>query len=72
MNMNPIIIILIDILALLVGAVAGYFFHRYQVDRAAIGSGQALGGHQNACEQAVDVALRGKRHANGVELFQPG
>jgi uncharacterized protein YneF (UPF0154 family) len=32
--MNPIIIILIDVLALVIGAAAGYFFHRYQVDRA--------------------------------------
>lgn len=35
MNMNPIIIILIGILALIIGAALGYFFHRYQVDRAA-------------------------------------
>lgn len=34
-DINPIIIILINIVALLVGAAAGYFFHRYQVDRAA-------------------------------------
>ncbi|GAB4496528.1 MAG: ribonuclease Y [Anaerolineales bacterium] len=31
--MNPITILLV-VLALVIGAVAGYFFHRYQVDRA--------------------------------------
>ena len=33
--MNPIILILIDILVLIVGVVAGYFFHRYQAESAA-------------------------------------
>ena len=32
--MNPLAI-LIDILALVVGVIAGYFFHRYQADQAA-------------------------------------
>jgi ribonuclease Y len=32
--MNPIIVLITDILALVVGVAAGYFFHRYQADKA--------------------------------------
>ena len=40
--MNPLAI-LIDILALVVGVIAGYFFHRYQADQAAKASGNFTG-----------------------------
>ena len=33
--MNPIILVLIDLLVLIVGVAAGYFFHRYQAESAA-------------------------------------
>ena len=33
--MNPIILIIIDLLVLVVGVTAGYFFHRYQAESAA-------------------------------------
>ena len=32
--MNPIIVFIVDLLTLIIGVAAGYFYHRYQADRA--------------------------------------
>ncbi|HNM37757.1 MAG TPA: Rnase Y domain-containing protein, partial [Anaerolineales bacterium] len=67
--MNPIIIILIDILALLVGAVAGYFFHRYQVDRAAKARQERADDILKAAQTQANMIVKGAQD-NATKIIQ--
>ena len=47
--MSPLINLLIDVLALIIGLAVGYFFHRYQAE-------QALKGKQEKADDILKVA----------------
>lgn len=67
--MNPIIIILIDVLALLIGAVAGYFFHRYQVDRAAKARQERADDIVKAAQTQANMIVKGAQD-NATKIIQ--
>ena len=67
--MNPIIIILIDVLALLIGAVAGYFFHRYQVDRAAKARQERADDILKAAQTQANMIVKGAQD-NATKIIQ--
>lgn len=67
--MNPIIIILIDILALLIGAAAGYFFHRYQVDRAAKARQERADDIVKAAQTQANMIVKGAQD-NATKIIQ--
>jgi len=69
MNMNPIIIILIDVLALLIGAAAGYFFHRYQVDRAAKARQERADDILKAAQTQANMIVKGAQD-NATKIIQ--
>jgi ribonuclease Y len=69
MNMNPIIIILIDILALIVGAVAGYFVHRYQVERAAKARQERADDILKAAQTQANMIVKGAQD-NATKIIQ--
>ncbi|MBK6792876.1 MAG: ribonuclease Y [Anaerolineales bacterium] len=67
--MNPIIIILINIVALLVGAAAGYFFHRYQVDRAAKARQERADDILKAAQTQANMIVKGAQD-NATKIIQ--
>jgi ribonuclease Y len=69
MNMNPIIIILIDVLALLIGAAAGYFFHRYQMDRAAKARQERADDILKAAQTQANLIVKGAQD-NATKIIQ--
>lgn len=66
--MNPIII-LIDILALVIGAVAGYFFHRYQVDRATKAKQDRADDIVKAAQTQANMIVKGAQD-NATKIIQ--
>lgn len=67
--MNPIIMILIDILALIIGAAAGYFFHRYQVDRAAKARQDKADDIVKAAQTQANMIVKGAQD-NAAKIIQ--
>lgn len=67
--MNPIIIILTDILALIIGAAAGYFFHRYQVDRAAKARQERADDIVKAAQTQANMIVKGAQE-NATKIIQ--
>ena len=67
--MTPIIIILINIVALLVGAAAGYFFHRYQVDRAAKARQERADDILKAAQTQANMIVKGAQD-NATKIIQ--
>ncbi len=67
--MNPIIVTLIDILALLVGAAAGYFFHRYQVERASKARQDKADDIVKAAQTQANLIVKGAQD-NATKIIQ--
>ncbi|MBL8062170.1 MAG: ribonuclease Y [Anaerolineales bacterium] len=67
--MNPIIITLIGILALVVGAAAGYFFHRYQVDRATKARQERADDILKAAQTQANMIVKGAQD-NATKIIQ--
>ena len=66
--MNPIII-LIDLLALIIGAAAGYFFHRYQVERAARARQDKSDDIVKAAQTQANMIVKGAQD-NATKIIQ--
>ena len=66
--MNPIII-LIDLLALIIGAAAGYFFHRYQVERAARARQDKSDDIVKAAQTQANMNVKGEQD-NATKIIQ--
>jgi len=66
--MNPIII-LIDLLALIIGAAAGYFFHRYQVERATKARQDKSDDIVKAAQTQANMIVKGAQD-NATKLIQ--
>ena len=66
--MNPIII-LIDLLALIIGAAAGYLFHRYQVERAARARQDKSDDIVKAAQTQANMIVKGAQD-NATKIIQ--
>jgi len=66
--MNPIGILL-TILALIIGAVAGYFFHRYQVERAAKARQERADDILKAAQTQANMIVKGAQD-NATKIIQ--
>ncbi|MCB9109689.1 MAG: ribonuclease Y [Anaerolineales bacterium] len=66
--MNPIVI-LINILALIIGAAAGYFFHRYQVERATRARQDKADDIVKAAQTQANLIVKGAQD-NATKIIQ--
>jgi ribonuclease Y len=69
MNMNPIIITFIVLLALIAGAAVGYFFHRYQVDRATKSKQDHSDDIVKAAQMQANMIVKGAQD-NATKIIQ--
>lgn len=67
--MNPIIALLINILALIVGAVAGYFIHRYRIERAAKARQERAEDIVKAAQTQANMIVKGAQD-NATKIIQ--
>lgn len=67
--MNPIILILTGFLALAIGAAAGYFFHRYQMERAAKARQDRADDIVKAAQTQANMIVKGAQD-NAAKIIQ--